>query len=213
MCAAQRSPASPAAAFLLHDGKHSSHYNYYKDSMPKKIIKRYMPEPHKIREHRSLSFLGDILHDPGLWHMNRRSVSGAFAVGLFFAWVPVPFQMALAALVAVPFRVNLPISVALVWITNPLTMPPMFYAAYLLGTVLLGTEPMAFEFELSWEWLKHGLGHIWEPFLLGCGVLGVISAALGYAGMRGIWRYHLIRRLQEKRARYKAAREARRHHD
>lgn len=173
--------------------------------MPKKLFKRYMPEPRKIREHPSLRFLGDLLHDPGLWHLNRRSASGACAVGLFCMWIPVPFQMLLAALLAIPFRVNLALSVVLVWITNPITMPPMFYAAYWLGAELLDYEEMPIDFELSMEWLGSSLAHIWQPFLLGCGVFAVLSSALGYALVRLTWRYHLIRRLQEKRLRRKAA--------
>jgi hypothetical protein len=177
--------------------------------MPKNFLKRYMPDPHKIREHRSLAFLGDLLHDPGLWHMNRRSVSGAFAVGLFFAWVPVPFQMALAAMAAIPFRVNLPISVALVWTTNPFTMPPMFYGAYLLGTQILGRTEEKFAFELSYKWLEHELLRIWEPFLLGCGVLAVASSLLGFVGMRMLWRYALVRKLRVKQRRQEKLRQRR----
>jgi uncharacterized protein (DUF2062 family) len=81
----------------------------------------------EIKGHKNLSFLGEKLHDPNLWHLNRRSVSAAFAIGLFAAWIPTPGQMVIAAIIALYFRANLPISVALVWITNPLTMPPMFY--------------------------------------------------------------------------------------
>ena len=78
--------------------------------MPKKFIKRLMPNHRTIREHKHLRFLGSLLHDPNLWHLNRRSASGAFAVGLFMAWVPVPFQMLLGAIGAIAFRVNLPLS-------------------------------------------------------------------------------------------------------
>jgi len=56
------------------------------------------------------------------------------AVGLFCAFVPLPIQMLLAAAAAIIFRVNLPISVGLVWITNPVTIPPMFYFCYKVGT-------------------------------------------------------------------------------
>lgn len=167
--------------------------------MLKKFLKRIMPDHGTIRNHKHLQIFGTLLHDPNLWHMNRRSVSGAFAVGLFFAFVPVPFQMVLAAAAAIPFRVNLPISVVLVWITNPLTMPPMFYATYKLGAWLLGVKPHHFTFELSFHWLANELGSIWQPFLLGCFVAGVATALLGYFAIRGVWRWHLVKAYQERK--------------
>ncbi len=170
--------------------------------MPRRIFKRYLPDARTIREHPSLRFLGELLHDPGLWHLNRRSVSGAFAVGLFCMWVPIPLQMLLAALLAIVFRVNLPLSSALVWITNPLTMAPMFYAAHRLGAWMLDHQPVPLRFELSIDWLGNRLEQIWQPFLLGCGVFAVLSALLGFVLVRVFWRYHLIRRLQEKRLRH-----------
>lgn len=171
--------------------------------MPKKFIKRLMPDHRTIREHKHLQFFGTLLHDPNLWHFNRRSASGAFAVGLFFAWVPVPFQMLLGAGGAILFRVNLPLSVALVWVSNPLTMPPLFYFAYLLGKWLLGAPDIPFTFEPSFAWLQHELAAIWQPFLLGCLIMGVISSLGGYLTVRGLWRLHLIRHLQERRTRRK----------
>lgn len=170
--------------------------------MPKKLIKRLMPDHTTIREHKHLRFLGTLLHDPNLWYFNRRSASGAFAVGLFMAWVPVPFQMLLGALGAILFRVNLPLSVALVWVTNPLTMPPMFYFAYLVGGWLLGDAGNGnVAFELSYEWLANELVVIWQPFLLGCLIMGVVSSAAGYLTIRGLWRLHLVRHYRERKAR------------
>lgn len=170
--------------------------------MPKKLIKRLMPDHRTIREHKHLRFLGTLLHDPNLWHLNRRSASGAFAVGLLMAWVPVPFQMILAAIGAIAFRVNLPLSVALVWVTNPLTMPPMFYFAYLVGASLLGSGEVAhIAFELSYEWLATELVLIWKPFLLGCLILGVTSALGSYLTVRGLWRLHLVKHYRERKLR------------
>ena len=174
--------------------------------MPRKLIKQFLPSPKKIREMKSLQVLGDWLHDPNLWHLNRRSVSGAVAVGLFYAWIPVPFQMLLSAITAVPLRVNLPISVALVWITNPLTMPPMFYSAYRVGAWLLGTNANAFKFELSIEWLAHGLAHVWKPFLTGCFLLATLSAILGFIGMRFFWRYWVMKEFSARRLKRKLRR-------
>jgi uncharacterized protein (DUF2062 family) len=170
--------------------------------MPKKFIKRFMPEHKVIREHKHLRIFGSLLHDPNLFHLNRRSVAGAFAVGLFCAWVPTPFQMVLAAALAIPLRVNLPISVALVWISNPLTMPPLFYFAYTLGTWILGIPERNFHFEMSFEWLGSGLEAIWQPFLLGCLVMGISSSLLGYLGMRLLWRISIIRKIRKKNLRH-----------
>lgn len=170
--------------------------------MPKKLIKRYLPDHHKIRDHRRLRFFGNLLHDPNLFHLNRRSASGAFAVGLFVAFVPLPLQMILAAAVAILFRVNLPISVALVWITNPLTIPPMFYFAYLLGTWILGTPIHVGQssFDVPYEWGWQELNTVWQPLLLGCFVSGVVSALIGYFSIRGLWRLHLVKQYQERKS-------------
>ena len=157
--------------------------------MPKKLIKKYLPDPEKLKQQKSLQFLGDRLHEPNLWHLNRRSVSLAFAVGLFAAWVPTPGQMAIAAIAAFYFRANLPISVALVWITNPLTMPPMFYFAYWTGLKMLGQDAPGEGFEFSLESIMASIGDIGGPFLFGCLILGIISSAAGYFGMRLFWRY------------------------
>jgi len=76
--------------------------------MAKKFIKRYLPDPKKIRNNKNLKIFGKLINDPNLWHLNRYSVSAAFSVGLFIAFVPVPFQMALAAAIAILVRSNLP---------------------------------------------------------------------------------------------------------
>lgn len=170
--------------------------------MPKKFIKRYMPNHKVIREHKHLQIFGSLLHDPNLFHLNRRSVAGAFAVGLFFAWVPVPFQMVLAAAMAIYLRVNLPVSVALVWTSNPLTMPPLFYFAYRLGSWILGIPENKFHIELTFEWLSSGLAAVWQPFLLGCFVMGVGCSLLGYLGIRLLWRLSIIRKLKKKNTRH-----------
>ncbi len=171
--------------------------------MPRKLIQRFLPTPEKIKNQKGLHLLGDWLHDPNLWHINRVSVSRAFAVGLFMAFVPLPSQMVMAAALAIWFRCNLALSVALVWITNPVTMPVIFYAAYKFGTLLLNTPPTDFAFELTWEWLGSELATIWQPFLLGCFVSGLIAALLGMYGSSLLWRWHVVHRWQKRKAKHK----------
>jgi uncharacterized protein (DUF2062 family) len=167
----------------------------------RKFFKRYMPDPNKVREHRHLRVFGTLLHDPNLWHLNRRSVSGGLALGLFWAWMPIPTQMLFAAATSIPFRVNLPLAVAAVWLTNPVTIPPMFYFAYKVGAWILGRTPEHFQFELSFQWLLHELEPRMEPFLLGCGILAVISAVLGFSVVRLLWRLHLVSQYKERKRR------------
>lgn len=169
--------------------------------MPKRLLKRYSPDHHTIRNHKHMRVFGKLLHDPNLWHMNRRSVAGSFAVGLFWAFIPIPFQMIAAAATAIPARVNLPISVCLVWITNPITMPVMFYFAYLVGTWILGEPPITGDFELTVEWFHNSMSSIWQPLYLGSFVCASIAAVIGYASMRIVWRIHIVKYLNKRRQR------------
>ena len=162
--------------------------------MPRKFFQRFLPHPKTIKENKTLQIFGDWLHKPDLWHLSRRSVAGAFAIGLFCAWMPVPFQMVLAAGTAIWIGTNLPLSVALVWVSNPVTIPPMFYFAYMVGTWIIGEPATEFNFELSFNWLLNELSAIWQPFLVGCFTMAVSSSLLGYLIINGIWRYSVLSR-------------------
>lgn len=162
--------------------------------MPRKFFQRFLPHPKTIKENKTLQIFGDWLHKPDLWHLSRRSVAGAFAVGLFFAWMPVPFQMVLAAGTAIWIGTNLPLSVALVWVSNPVTIPPMFYFAYMVGTWIIGEPATDFSFELSFNWLLNELSAIWQPFLVGCFTMAATCSLLGYLIINGIWRYSVVSR-------------------
>lgn len=161
--------------------------------MPRKFLKRHLPDHKALREQWYLRPFQALLHDPALLYPNRRTASRALALGLFWAFIPVPFQMAGAALMALWLRVNLPIAVAAVWLTNPLTMGPIFYAEYRLGAWLLGTPPGDFRFELSFEWLTEGLLHIWQPMLLGTLVFSIVFSVLGYVVLNRIWMISVMR--------------------
>jgi uncharacterized protein (DUF2062 family) len=162
-----------------------------------KMMHKFIPDPEVIKRHKSLQFLGQKLHDPNLWHINRRSICMAFAVGLFGAWIPTPGQMAIAAAMAIYFRANIPISVALVWLTNPITMPPLFYFAYQVGLWSMNL-PASDGFDFSLTGMLSELGDVWQPFLMGCFVLGVTSAAVGYFVMKHFWAYHVKQKWQNR---------------
>lgn len=160
-----------------------------------------MPHPDTIVGNRWIKLLGPRLQDPSLWHINRRSCSGAIAIGVFCAFIPVPFQMLLAAFAAILFRVNILICVPMVWISNPVTMPPMFYFCYLIGAAILNRPERNFDFELSFEWLATGLAHIWPSFLLGCFVVGLVTSLSAFILTRILWRLHIISHIKDRRQR------------
>jgi uncharacterized protein len=182
--------------------------------MARKLLRRFFPSPSDIKNNPALHFLGDLLHDPNLFHLNRHSVSVAFFWGLFIAMLPIPGQMAVAAMAALFFRCNLPIAVALVWITNPLTMAFFFFIAYEVGKFILQIDSSTattaaavttMDFGGLWDlildnqyraalnWLGNELGSVWKPFLLGSVVTGLILGGMGYFGMQAFWRWHAVK--------------------
>src|SRR5690554_6872921 len=139
--------------------------------MPKKFFKRYLPDSKKIKEIKALEFLGDKLHSPNLWHLNRRSVSRAFAIGLWAMYTPpLPWQQIIAAVLAIYFNANLPIAVTLVWITNPLTWAPMYYFAYKIGAIVMGQTAFSFD-KFSELFTVEKALELGAPLLVGCAIL------------------------------------------
>lgn len=162
---------------------------------------------------------GTLLHDHNLWHLHRRSARGAFAVGAFAALMPMPGQTVLAIALAIFFRVNLPISFALCWLTNPFTMAPIFYICYNIGALILGkplqdvqVQQAAFleaDFEISREWLQASMewllasiSNMGEAFVLGSFVFALCSSAFLFFAVDGIWRLSIMYAWRKRQQRY-----------
>jgi len=169
--------------------------------MPRKLFRKYLPTHDSIRGNRYLGFLGAWLHHPNLWHLNRKSVAGGVAVGLFCGLIPGPLQMLSAALLSVLFRVNLPVAVILTWYTNPFTIVPLYYVAYKLGRFVMGPDTAriprmeidVLSLPLS-DWiptLLHWLSSLGKPFIAGLVLLALILAVAGYVLVMVGWRAHV----------------------
>lgn len=165
----------------------------------RRFFNRLIPERKHIQGHRHLQFLGSILHDPDIFHLTRRSAAGGVATGLFYAFIPVPGQMILAALTAIWLRVNLPLSVILVWITNPVTIPPILFVTYKTGSWVLDRPFRKIDFNLSWRWFGETFLEIWPSLLVGCLILAVAAAATGYLLTRLVWRMNIVRRWEARK--------------
>ncbi|TVQ92348.1 MAG: DUF2062 domain-containing protein [Chromatiaceae bacterium] len=165
----------------------------------KRWLTRVLPDPQWVRASCFVGLFGALLQDANLWHLNRRSTAGGVAVGLFVMFMPPVGQILLASAAAIRLRVNLPISVVLVWLSNPLTFPPLYYFAYVIGCRLIGrpVPPFRAQFWLDW----HNWPGVLGPLSLGCLVCATVAASVGYYTIQLIWRWNLRRRIRLRRAR------------
>lgn len=168
--------------------------------MPKKFFRRWTPSA-RHRDHRFLHFLRPLMEEPNLFHLNRHSVSVAFFVGIFCAFLPIPGQTVVAILMALLFRCNLPLSVALIWISNPLTLAPLFYLTFELGRWLLDSPPMDFSIRLSWEWFDRQGRSLIAPLVLGSLLCGLVFGAIGYLAINQLWRWQVVRNWEKRKKR------------
>ena len=166
--------------------------------MPRKFLNRYLPDQETIHRKlhgkwymRPFDFLW---HEPAMWHITRRGSCRAIALGAFIACVPIPgTHMILAVLGAIYFRINLPVALVAVWISNPLTYGPMLYMDFQLGTWamhLSHLEKLVME-PATKQWHVAALSHAWPAFqavLVGSVMEGLVFALVGYFAFDLAWR-------------------------
>jgi uncharacterized protein (DUF2062 family) len=106
----------------------------------RKFFRERLPGRDGVLQNRWLKPVRHWLHHPNLWHLNRRSVAGGVALGLFCGLIPGPFQMPAAALLAMWLRVNLPVALATTLYTNPFTIVPLYLLAHRIGSLVSGAS-------------------------------------------------------------------------
>lgn len=164
--------------------------------MPRKFFRKYLPQPEEILAKPWAAPFRPWLAHPNLWHLNRRSVPGAVAIGLFCGLIPGPLQMLGALLACVGWRKNIPVALVTTLYTNPITIVPLYVLAYGYGRLLLGERDPEhalppYEWTWSsaalWEWML-GLG---QPLAIGLLALASTLALLGYCITALGWRFHV----------------------
>ena len=109
------------------------------------------------------------------------------AIGFFVTFTPlIGFQMVVSVFLAWMLRANKLVGVPIVWISNPLTVIPIYYPCYWLGCKLLGMPAVFDEWknigehwtELSFWWqnLMDFVGPLW----LGCIIVATVTGVLTY---------------------------------
>lgn len=170
-------------------------------------LTRHIPRRETVHQYRLLRPFAPHLAHPSLWRMTRRSVPRGVAVGLFVA-VIIPFMhTVIAALLAIPARANVAVAAVLTLVVNPLTIPPLYYAAYRIGSwelhhdaALMNPAAAAqFSSELSrlLFWIHHASG----PIALGILTIAAALAAFGYFVSAFAWRFWMRSRWRQRRSR------------
>lgn len=174
--------------------------------MPKNKLKTWLPSPEKLRENRIIAMCAPFLADPRLWQMNRNSLGRAVYVGVLAAFFPLPGQMLLAVIGSVLVRANVPMAIALTWITNPLTAIPVFWLAYCLGAFLLGEPILGIRdigvilTDLTLWLTADGINPFaqhqvfsWQAFLLGLALSAIMTSLLLGLAFRAFWNYRTVK--------------------
>ncbi|HET9813938.1 MAG TPA: DUF2062 domain-containing protein [Sphingomicrobium sp.] len=170
-----------------------------------KWLTRHIPRRETVHEHRLLRPFATPLSNPALWRLTHRSVPRAVALGLFVGII-IPFMHTIiAAVLAIPTRANVAVTAALTLVINPLTIPPLYYAAYRIGsfelhhdaTLLNPAAAERFSSELSrlLFWVHQASG----PIALGVLTIAVAAAVLGYFGSDLLWRWWVGSKWRERR--------------
>lgn len=167
--------------------------------MPRKTIHRFLPNINKLLDRPSLKWVKSLAKDPNLFHLNRQSVSLAVAVGLFCAFLPLPGQTLIAAFLCYAVGANLPIGIILIWISNPITIPPIFFVTYQVGCMLLNTESLPFSGQMDWQWLESLGNDVLKPLFVGSLFCGSIMAVISYFSIFYLWRWKVVKNWRLRR--------------
>ncbi len=115
-----------------------------------------------------------------------------------------------AAVLAVLFRVNLPVAVFTTLYTNPLTILPLYALAYEYGALVIGngdgTAPTHLAFpDMNWNnWytvLPHWLESLGRPFAVGLPLLATTLGITGYVAVRVVWHFAVVWEWNRRNAR------------
>ena len=109
---------------------------------------------------------------------NPGDVASGYALGIFLATTPfIGFKVFIALFLSAAFRWNKMASVVGVYHVNPLTAPPFYALAFLVGKAILGTEgQFVFPRGAGLASLIHlftGAGQLFLTLLIGGAILGI----------------------------------------
>ncbi len=175
-----------------------------------KRLQDWLPRAETLRANRWLRWLGPALHHPRLWHLSRRGVALGMALGFFFGLLIPLAQIPLSAAAAVALRANVPAAVASTLVTNPLTFGPIYYAAWRVGSTLLGEPAPAPQTRVEpeadgtagahwWDTAKRRILGVGRPLLLGLAILATVVGFGTYFVVLVAWKLAVLWKRHRRR--------------
>ncbi|MGH6649597.1 MAG: DUF2062 domain-containing protein [Sphingopyxis sp.] len=162
-------------------------------------IRRNSPTREELLENRFVRPFSHRVAHSHLWRFSRTSVRRGTALGLFvgiFFLIP-GVQILGVALLALPFRANIPIGAAMTFLSNPLTTPFILAASVWLGNVLFGLHTRMSDLYILydegaslgewWKWVTENAGPALLGGFAGLFVISVVTAAVGYVLASIFW--------------------------
>lgn len=163
----------------------------------RRAVNRIAEEREALLGHGLLRPVAGRLSHPSLWHVSRRSAMRAVPLGLIIAFTVPLGQVIVAAFAALYVRAHIPIAAAITFVTNPLTLPFIYYAAYRAGAAILPGSPAFTPAALTDPLALPALA---LPILLGFAMIGVAAASIGYLGASLWWRTRLAQRWRRRKS-------------
>ena len=163
-------------------------------------LRKKLPQKHELENQPALSLFRGFWKRPELWAMNRNSLSKGVSIGLFCAFLPMPFEIVVAIFLAIILGGNLVFASTLIWISNPLTWIPLYTPCYLLGAKILQINPISLHQIRSLENILH-LGYHYAALWTGCLIIGFIVALSSYSLIMTLWRRQVRSEWQERKLR------------
>ena len=151
-------------------------------------LKRFMrPLPRRSNVHRYpiLKWFSNTAYKKSyLWSFRKREICTALFFGLWIAMLPiVSIQMLVVFFLALLIRANLPLIVALQWISNPLTMGPIYFADYKIGMEIFRLFGIPYDYnkilQPDYKWSDFSYGDLlalidtFPPMMVGGSVIGI----------------------------------------
>jgi len=168
------------------------------------------PTRESLEDNRFIAPVAHRVLEPSLWRFTRRSVPRGVALGLFvgiFLLIP-GVQIAGAALLALPFRANIPIAAAMTFLSNPATTPVFLMASVYIGNWLLGRSADASGFMALVdkhasirEWCAWLFSEAAPAMLFGLALISIAFAVVGYFLADWFWRHRMGRKWHARKLR------------